>query len=182
MRWALACALTCGLSGCRHKPVLPPLPPITQPMALLSSPEPATPPMIEPPEVDLPPMPVATGSSPRRERRRRPSAPTTTSAAQPTPPAETPAVTVSPEEAAIGALSLGGEANPRAQQEAVELLNSIEGRLRSLPAQKLNMEKTQISRIRNFQKQAQQALDTGDTEGAMTLATKAKLLLDDLEK
>jgi hypothetical protein len=31
-------------------------------------------------------------------------------------------------------------------------------------------------------KQAQQALDNGDTDGAHTLATKAKLLLDELTK
>ncbi len=38
-----------------------------------------------------------------------------------------------------------------------------------------------MSNVRNFQKQAQQALKTGDAEGAKTLATKGKLLLDDLE-
>jgi phage shock protein A len=34
--------------------------------------------------------------------------------------------------------------------------------------------------VRNFQKQAQQALKAGDPEGAKMLATKGKLLLDDL--
>jgi len=36
--------------------------------------------------------------------------------------------------------------------------------------------------VRNFRKDAQEALKSGDAEGAKTLATKAKLLLDDLEK
>lgn len=138
--------------------------------------------MIQPPQVDLPPVPVVTGSSPRRERRRRTTTPATTSGTQQTAPVETPPATVTPEETAIGALSLGGEANPHAQQEAAELLSSIERRLHNLTAEKQNMEKTQITRIRNFQKQAQQALDTGDVEGAKTLATKARLLIDDLEK
>ena len=48
--------------------------------------------------------------------------------------------------------------------------------------QKVDAEKAQISKIRNFQRQAQEALTSGDLEGAKTLATKAKLLLDDLEK
>jgi hypothetical protein len=89
---------------------------------------------------------------------------------------------MSPEETAIGALSLGGEANPRSQQEAAELLSSVERRLSGLPTSKAKAEKAQVSRIINFQRQAQAALDSGDAEGAKTLATKAKLLLDDLEK
>jgi ribosomal protein S20 len=137
--------------------------------------------MIEPLQIELPPVPVASGASPRRERRRRPAAQPSIPASPQTNPADTPAAT-SPEDTAIGALSVGGEANPRSQQEAGELLSSIEKRLNGVSASKAGAEKAQISRIRNFQRQAQTALDTGDAEGAKTLATKAKLLLDDLEK
>ncbi|HMG02270.1 MAG TPA: hypothetical protein VK596_04000 [Edaphobacter sp.] len=182
MSWAgMACALVFGVSGCRHKPVLPPLPPIAEPLVLVTPPAQVPPPMIEPPQVDLPPVPVASGASPRRERRHRPTPPNTPATAQ-TNMGETPAATISPEDVAIGALSLGGEANPRAQQEAAELLASIERRLNSLSPAKERTDKAQISRIRNFQRQAQGALNTGDVEGAKTLGTKAKLLLDDLEK
>jgi len=38
------------------------------------------------------------------------------------------------------------------------------------------MEKAQISKVRNFQRQAQEALNSGDAEGAKTLATKAKVI------
>lgn len=178
----IAWALTYGLSGCRHKAVLPPLPAITQPMALISSPPLDHPPMIEAPQIELPPVPVATGASPRRERRRRPTTQPNTPASVQTTPGEAPAATMSPEDTAIGALSLGGEANPRSQQEAAELLSSVERRLSGLPTSKAKAEKSQVSRIINFQRQAQAALDSGDAEGAKTLATKAKLLLDDLEK
>jgi ribosomal protein S20 len=51
-----------------------------------------------------------------------------------------------------------------------------------LPSGKARSDKAQVSRIRNFQRQAQEALSSGDVEGAMTLGTKAKLLLDDFEK
>lgn len=178
---ALACALLCGLSGCRHKPVVPPLPPISQPVALVAVPEPQ--PMLQEPEIELPPVPLASGAHPRRERRRRLATTLsgTGTATPSTQPAEDSAATVSPEDAAIGSLSLGGEANPRVQQEATELIASNERRLNGLHVRNAT-ERTQISRIRNFQRQAQGALKSGDVEGARTLATKAKLLLDDLER
>jgi ribosomal protein S20 len=177
----LTCALTLGLSGCRHKPVVTPLPAVTQPVELATQPPPAMPPLIDaPPAEKLPPPPVATsGGKPHRERR-KPAKTTASTAATPTvqiATAEPP-----PEQTAIGALSSGGDGNPRAQQEAADLIASIEKRLNALPSQKVEEEKSQISKIKNFQRQAQEALTSGDTEGAKTLATKAKLLLDDLEK
>lgn len=182
LRWlGLTCVLSYGLSGCRHKAVVPPLPAITQPVELVDVPRSSPPPMVEPPQITLPPVPMASGAHPRRERKRRaPNAP-----ASPGAEAEatsSPAATASPETTAIGSLSLGGVANPRAQQEAADLIGSIERRLNSLSAQKAEAEKSQVSRIRNFEHQAQEALNSGDVEGAKTLATKAKLLLDDLEK
>jgi|UPI00047EF2E4 hypothetical protein len=178
-----ACVLTIGLTGCRHKHVLPPLPPVAPAMVLLKPPAPDPPPMIPLEQIDLPPVPVASsGGTPRRERRRKtttqPSAATGASSvtAVDTPP---PA---SPEETAIGALSLGGEASPQAQQEAADLLASIDRRLAGLPSSKKSADRAQISRIRNFGRQAQEALKSGDVEGAKTLATKARLLLDDLER
>jgi ribosomal protein S20 len=122
---------------------------------------------------------MASGAHPRRERKRKITT-ANTSAPETEPPASPPAT--SSETAAIGSLSLGGVATPRAQQEAVELIGSIEKRLSSLSAQKAETEKQQVSRIRNFQRQAQEALDSGDVEGAKTLATKARLLLDDLDR
>ena len=76
----------------------------------------------------------------------------------------------------------GGEANPQTKQEAADLIATSEKRLDALPAPKSEDEKSQESKVRNFLKDAQEALKSGDAEGAKTLATKAKLLLDDLEK
>lgn len=84
--------------------------------------------------------------------------------------------------AAIGELTAGGAANPQAQQEAADLIGSIEKQLSSLSAQTVRTQRTQISKVRNFSRQAQEALSSGDIEGAKTLATKGKLLLDDLVK
>jgi len=177
---ATACVLSFALSGCHKKPVVPPLPAITQPVDLATAP-PLETQVAKVPPVNQPAPVAAAAEKPRRERRRTAPrnnastpAPTEVASAEPPPPG--------PEETAIGNLSTGGDASPRARQEASDLIASIEKRLNALPAQKVEAEKTQISKIKNFQRQAQDALTSGDAEGAKTLATKAKLLLDDLEK
>jgi ribosomal protein S20 len=121
------------------------------PVALEEIPEPDDLPIVETPQIKLPPVPVAAAIPP-------------------------------PEETAIGALTAGGEASPQTKQEAADLIASSEKRLNALSAQKAEEEKAQVSKVKNFLKDAQEALKSGDAEGAKTLATKAKLLLDDLEK
>ncbi|MDQ2833081.1 MAG: hypothetical protein M3Y50_04905 [Acidobacteriota bacterium] len=96
--------------------------------------------------------------------------------------AAAPVAAPSAEASAIGALTAGGEANPQTKQEASDLLASIEKRLNALPAQMNDDGRAQVNKVRNFWREAQAALQSGDAEGAKTLATKAKLLLDDLEK
>ncbi|MDE1175281.1 MAG: hypothetical protein PW789_01575 [Edaphobacter sp.] len=159
------------------------MPQITQPVDLLDIPEPPLPEEIEVPVVRLPAVPTASAYSKLRLRRRR-SAPPVPAAAV-TPPAQsTPESAPADNTAApsLGSLSSGGDTSPRAQQEAAGLISANERRINALPIQKVEAEKVQLSKVRNFQKQAQDALKSGDTEGAKTLATKAKLLLDDIEK
>lgn len=178
-------ALLLGIAGCRHKAVVPPLPQITEPVELVTSPVPDKPQMVEAPAINLPPVPTASvGGKIRRERKRRTqpaNAATTAPAAPETPEAAPPAGDIGAI-GAIGALSSGGDASPRAQQEAADLIAGNERRITQLPTQKVEAEKSQLSQVKNFQKQAQEALSTGDTEGAKTLATKAKLMLDDIDK
>jgi ribosomal protein S20 len=175
----LCFGLTVGLGGCRHKAQVAILPAVLTPVALVEIPEPGNLPMVEVQQTNLPPVPVvASAGKPKRERK------------QPAPKASVPAPTQiasvapppSPEETAIGALTAGGETNPQTKQEAADLITSSEKRLTALPAQKAEDEKAQVSKVKNFLKDAQDALKSGDAEGAKTLATKAKLLLDDLEK
>lgn len=171
--------LLAGLAGCRHKQQVAPLPPVLAPVALETIPEPEDLPMVEAPQIKLPPVPVATNAKPKRQRKK--PAPKVVPVPEPvqlagavTPP--------TPEETAIGALTAGGETNPQTKQDATDLIASSEKRLSGLSAQKAEEEKAQVSKVKNFLKDAQEALKTGDAEGAKTLATKAKLLLDDLEK
>jgi hypothetical protein len=176
---ALCFGLTVGLGGCRHKTRVVILPAALTPVALEDIPEPENLPMVEVTQTNLPPVPaVASAEKPKREKKKpAPKAP----APEPVQVASA-APEPSPEETAIGALTAGGEANPQTKQEAADLISSSEKRLNALPAQKAEDEKAQVSKVKNFLKDAQEALKTGDAEGAKTLATKAKLLLDDLEK
>jgi hypothetical protein len=136
--------------------------------------------MIEPVTVRLPQVPIATGPvRPKQKRRSKPAPAIVTAQSPETQPAAAQAPAA---QAAIGALSAGGDVNPHAQQEVTDLIGSIDKRLSGLSPQVAETQKAQISRIRNFEKQAQEALASGDLEGAKTLATKAKLLLDDMEK
>ena len=177
---ALWLGLTVGLGGCRHKAQVATLPAVLTPVALEDIPEPSNLPMVDVPPAKLPPVPVvANVAKPKRERKK--PAPKTAPAQEPVQIAAA-APPPSPEETAIGALTAGGEASPQVTQEAADLITSSEKRLNALPAQKTEDEKAQVSKVKNFLKDAQEALKTGDAEGAKTLATKAKLLLDDLEK
>jgi hypothetical protein len=179
----LASAMLCfwlmaGLEGCRHKPQVAPLPPVLTPVALEPIPEPDNLPMVDTPQIKLPPVPVASNAKPKRERKKPPAKapvpePVQVASAPPPP---------TPEETAIGALTAAGDASPQTKQDATDLIASSEKRLNALSPQKAEEEKAQVSKVRNFLKDAQDALKSGDAEGAKTLATKAKLLLDDLEK
>jgi hypothetical protein len=178
----VVCAgLAVAMSGCQHKTtLLAPLPPVLIPVDLISIPPMKNLPMLETPVARLPPVPIAAAASRPRRERKKPVA-----AKAPTEPVATPATPVaepSSEDAAIGALTAGNEANPRMRQEAADMIGSIEQRLNGLSAQKAEEQKAQISKVRNFQRQAREALASGDAEGAKTLAMKGKLLLDDLEK
>ncbi len=178
----IICAgLTGGLSGCMHlhkRPKIPVLPPVLAPIPLETVPGPLSPPMLAAPVIELPPMPVAAAAaSPRRERRRL--APKTAATA---PAEDTAPQPANDEAAAIGDLTAGGAANPQAQEEAASLIRLIQKRVSGLSAQTVRKQRAQINRVQNFRRQAQDALKSGDVEGATTLATKANLLLDDLDR
>jgi hypothetical protein len=174
---ALWLVLAIGLAGCHHKTTLRPALPIgaLAPIELETIPPPDSLPMIAtlpPPELESLPPPEPPKQAPRRR-------PAPKEEAQ--PPVQ---VASAPEPAAlaIGALSTGGDAAPQSQQQAQGLIASILKRIAALPAKTADAQKKQIRQIRNFIDQAQKALNSGDAEGANNLATKASLLMDDLEK
>ncbi len=104
---------------------------------------------------------------------------------------EASAQTGAPQEAAagvgtgspIGQLTTGDSAlGERTKHETADLIGETQQGLSGIKRSLSTEEKVTAAQIRTFLKQAQQALDNGDTDGAHTLATKAKLLLDELTK
>jgi hypothetical protein len=111
-------------------------------------------------------------------RRRRPvnknAADTTQQAASIAPPApvETPAVS------AIGQLSSGNSSN--SQQQTLDSIAATERGLNGINRTLSDQEQKTAAHIREFLKQAREALASGDVDGARTLAAKAKVLLGEL--
>jgi hypothetical protein len=87
-----------------------------------------------------------------------------------------------PAAAVIGSLTEGGEEAPQEQHKAEDAIVEVEKRLAGVPRATLESQKGGVTRVRSFLRQAREALKTGDADGALTLATKAKVLLDDLLK
>ncbi|MBX6359297.1 MAG: hypothetical protein IRZ03_04360 [Acidobacterium ailaaui] len=194
---AAALSFLLSVTGCSHKekPLLPqqaqaPVPP---PSAMAHYPAlPALPPPI-PPRVELVNTQEATTPSrPHHVSRRKPASSRTTSSSAETA-AEKPAAQPSPSDLAsmappadaspIGQLTAGGDATNLQQRRDIEQmitntetgLDKIERGLNS------DQQKTAIQ-IRTFLAKARQALLDNDLDGANTLATKAKVLLDELTK
>lgn len=115
--------------------------------------------------------------------RKRPTPPkdatTTTTPPAPQPPESAPA---DAPELALGSLSAGGDSGPESQQEARDLIASIQRRVAGLPRSVSSQERNQLRQVTSFLKRAQQALESGDAVGSVNLATKARLIMDDIEK
>lgn len=167
----LALVFVVALAGCRHKPArwAPPVGALA-PVDLEIPPQPEPPPEIATlPAPDLGPLP-----EPPPAPRRRPAP----------APKEQPAQVASNDSPAlaIGALSVGGDGISETQQKTQDLIASIARRISALSTQAASSQKREIRQIRNFLDQAQKALKSGDADGANALATKASLLMDNVEK
>jgi hypothetical protein len=188
-------------TGCLHHNSPPPqaqAPPLQTGSGTLSSQKATQPPPkptsplaspLPPPSaasVSLPPPPP-----PKKVRKKRvktkPAENTQTAAAatpgtpgnQATPVAEQGAVTPSP----IGQLTIGDSAlGERTKHDTADLIASTTQGVNAIKRTLTPEEKITAEQIHTFLKQAQQALDNGDTDGGLKLATKAKLLLDELTK
>jgi hypothetical protein len=96
-------------------------------------------------------------------------------------PAPTEVATVTPPEGQnvkVTAPTPSGD-NTGSRQQAADLIDSTSRGVNSLHNLKGDQNKT-VAQIRSFLDQAQRALHNGDVDGANTLATKAKTLLDEL--
>ena len=164
------------LTGCwfhrSQKAVAPPVAPKIETSS--SAPPPTQEP---PPEVSIPhkpqvtetKLPYQTAKQPAKHKKSSPTLP-----AAETEQASTGQIEVN----AIGTLSSGDPAGARSQTESS--LNDIERGLNGITRQLEEQEQTTATHIREYLKQAREALKSGDVDGASTLAQKAKVLLQEL--
>jgi len=170
----LCLVLAVWLTGCRHRTVRAALPIVLLPVDLEATESLDPGPTIAeetPPEFTLPEPPPAPPKPPARRR--------------PAPKEEPPVQMASgaePAAIAIGNLTSGSDGTPQSQQQARDLIASILKRIKELPGKTVDAQKKELKEVHRFVDQAQQALTVGDADGAINLATKARVLMDDLEK
>lgn len=186
---SLALLLPLLLTSCAHKknqaqvqqPLAPPIednPPLPPNNAPANLPPPViTIPQQQAPEKTTPGTPTAqsnTPSKPAPHKHHKPAA----------KPEQTPSNSERaangnpPEVSAIGQLSSGEPSDIRKQ--ASDSIASTEQKLNQIHRKLSDQEQKTAAQIREFLKQARAALASGDTDGAYTLALKAKVLLGEL--
>jgi outer membrane biosynthesis protein TonB len=83
----------------------------------------------------------------------------------------------------IGQLSTGDAAEQaQTRKETVDIITSTENGLNGIKRSLSAQEQETANQIKTFLTKAKQALSNEDLDGALTLATKAKVLLDELNK
>ena len=162
-------------SDMAHVPTLPPLPPPSNPDVAVAA----------PPEEN--PEPAHPHKTPRRKPpAAKPAASTDTATTQAEKPASTtqaangtPVADASP----IGQLSSSVEgADSQDRHDIERLINNTENGLNGIKRTLSTDEQLTSTQIKTFLTKAKQALADNDLDGAQTLATKAKVLLDELTK
>ena len=171
--WIL-CALAVLLTGCFHKQQQPPPQQVAPELAQTPPPAPAvaTVPLPTPPA----PEPAAETKMPGAKAEKPPKPHPRKRADKPGP--EVVATPETPAVEAIGQLSAGGSGE--GQKRVKESLAATENGLKQINRPLSDQEKKTVDQIREFLKEAWSALNTGDTDGASTLAVKAKVLLGEL--
>lgn len=190
-RWLMACALCAGAAGCRRRVTIPapPAAPATN-VPLTQAPEPDKPVLVQSVPVLPSPLPSKAVQPARLKKVRKkvvdPSSIAATSSVPTTgqmPPGYQIASAAVPAlDSVIGSLTAGGDAAPAEKQKASDEIVTIEKRLGALSQATLDNQKEGLVRVKSFLRQAQEALISGDADGANTLVTKAGVLLDDLLK
>jgi len=157
--------------------------PLPQPAAI--SPADLPPPVIG--DTEPKPAPAETASKPPEPAKKpvhHPKKPAAPAANTNTPAATQEAANVNPAPAgapavsAIGQLSAGDSGDLRTVTE--DTIASTERGVKSINRTLNDTETKTAAQIREFLKQAREALHTGDVDGAHTLAVKAKVLLTEL--
>lgn len=174
MRFPVKCVvliLPLLMVACQHKQQKVQLPPLAPVDTANIPPPPNAPP---PANETIPTKPTQEAPTPPEQaqkpvvKKKKPKPPDTIEqAANPTP-----------EVSAIGQLSSGDPADFLRQTQ--DSIAAIEQALQKINRNLDDSEKKTADHIREFIKEAKEALSTGDVDGAHTLADKARVLLDEL--
>lgn len=197
-KMAVCMLLAVLVSGCKHKtPVVvpvaaqappPPEKPIAQTASLPPVPQPEVPKVGPPGSDEPPPQP-----KPHRATHHKPKPATPATGDQNTkePAKDNPPATATqqastgeaPAASPIGQLTTAGDSTGTPSHHDIqETIDSTEKRLSELKRTLTPAEQETTVQIRTFLTKAKQALSQDDLDGAHTLATKAKVLLDELAK
>lgn len=179
-RWTIY-ILAMLLTGCFHKhpepapqqvaPELAQTPPPAAPVTTTQVTTPQQPAPAPPAVADQTVAPPPATEEPETHHRKRhvEKAPTEVAATPETPAAE-----------AIGQLSTGSSGETA--QQIINSITATENGLKQIRRALNEQEQKTAAQITEFLKQARAALSSGDTDGASTLAVKAKVLLSELAR
>jgi hypothetical protein len=191
---------TAGLSGCRHRVQTLPVPqqqapPLNPSSITVITPLPSIPPEAKPKVEQAstpkpPPQAAPVVKKPRRHRRHaevKDKHPTNEIAAADKPEIETqPAATPTPESPAASAVSAaqwstGTALDPKQRSQMITSIQVQEHRAGDLKVSSSADQQAIVVQIKLFLEKARDAVANNDLDGAMTLTTKARVLLDELQ-
>ncbi|HTY85121.1 MAG TPA: hypothetical protein VMB19_12935 [Silvibacterium sp.] len=194
-RTIAAVLLLFGIAGCQHKVQSaappPPPPPVYPPNTIandqpMPQPPPPKPVEVKPPGSDVaqqapPPKPKKT---PRHRKSTESATEQTAKESSATPPEATQVATTGqpPSASPIGQLTASDSTSTLTRQGVQDLIASTQNGLDGLKRALNSAEQQTATEIRTFLTKAKKALDQDDLDGANTLATKAKVLLEELTK
>jgi hypothetical protein len=167
------------LVGCFHKnsqqvqPLAPPIEDTPPPSPSLAPTD------LPPPVVTVPPQTPSTDANAQTQPPPKPPAKHKKPQQQPAQPTQQ-AATESSGVSAIGQLSSGAPSDQK--QQTSDSIAATERGLNGITRTLNDQEQKTAAQIREWLKQARKALDSGDVDGASTLAAKAKALLTELNQ
>lgn len=147
-----------------------------------AKPRPGTPKTTAPAETTAKTNPPATSPAITPAPASSPATPPTTGTTQPAQPQPKPAPPPEPSGNSTIAPGMSPVDEYHTKQTTQQMLDSCEGSLKTIKRQLSNDEQATLSQLRSYLTQARTALADGDVERAHNLASKARLLCDELTK
>jgi hypothetical protein len=172
------------LTACFHRNHPSQTQPYAPPISATAKPAPA-PVQLPPAATTIPSQPLASEAKAEPQQPIKPPPKRKKSASK---AAQQAAAAAAPQQAAtenagvsaIGQLSSGGPSDLK--QETVDSIAATERELNGISRNLSDQEKKTAGQIREYLKQAKEALASGDADGAHTLAAKAKVLLGEFDQ